>query len=80
MHLLVVVFFEDKEIEEFSHSEVEEEVNVYQRILAGKYVSEKRKMQNMLMKHRIQTILTTPENLSIDSLNKYLELKARGLI
>lgn len=80
MHLLVVVFFEDKEIEEFSHSEIEEEVNVYQRILAGKYVSEKRKMQNLLMKHRIQTILTTPENLSIDSLNKYLELKARGLI
>lgn len=80
MHLLVVVFFEDKEIEEFSHSDIEVDVNVYQRILAGKYVSEKRKMQNILMKHRIQTILTTPENLSIDSLNKYLELKARGLI
>ncbi len=80
MHLLVVVFFEDKEIEDFSHSKVDSEVSVYQRILAGKYVSEKRKMQNILMKHRIQTILTTPENLSIDSLNKYLELKARGLI
>ena len=80
MHLLVVVFFEDKEIEEFSHSEIDSQESVYQRILAGKYVSEKRKMQNILMKHRIQTILTTPENLSIDSLNKYLELKARGLI
>ena len=80
MHLLVVVFFEDKEIEDFSHSKIDGEVGVYQRILAGKYVSEKRKMQNILMKHRIQTILTTPENLSIDSLNKYLELKARGLI
>ena len=80
MHLLVVVFFEDKEIEDFSHSKIDGEVGVYQRILAGKYVSEKRKMQNILMKHRIQTILTTPQNLSIDSLNKYLELKARGLI
>lgn len=80
IHMLVVVFFEDKEIETFAHGEVMDEAHIYQRILAGKYVSTKRKMQNILVKHRIQTILTTPENLSIDSLNKYLELKARGLI
>ena len=80
MHMIVVIFFEDKEIENFSQSEITDEASIYQRIIAGKYVSTKRKMQNILAKHRIQTILTTPENLSIDSLNKYLELKARGLI
>ena len=76
----MVIFFEDKEIENFSQSEITNEASIYQRIIAGKYVSTKRKMQNLLAKHRIQTILTTPENLSIDSLNKYLDLKARGLI
>ena len=33
-----------------------------------------------LQTYGIQTILTTPENLTIDSINKYLELKSRGMI
>jgi hypothetical protein len=35
---------------------------------------------NELKKHGIQSILTQPENLTMASINKYLELKARGMI
>jgi len=31
-----------------------------------------------LRQHGIQTILSRPEDLSINSINKYLELKAKG--
>jgi hypothetical protein len=37
-------------------------------------------MANILKQYGIQTILTKPEDLSINTINKYLEMKARGLI
>ena len=80
IHLLVLVFFEDSEINEFASSDKQEITEVYQRALAGKYLTQKRKMKSLLQKPGIQTILTTPEKLSIDTLNKYLELKSKGLI
>jgi hypothetical protein len=33
-----------------------------------------------LQKYGIQSILTEPENLSVNTINKYLELKALGKI
>lgn len=80
IHLLVLVFFEDNEINEFASSDKQEITEIYQRALAGKYLTQKRKMKSLLQKQGIQTILTTPEKLSIDTLNKYLELKSKGLI
>ena len=37
-------------------------------------------MGQVLKNHGIQYIKTRPEDLSINTINKYLELKARGLI
>jgi len=34
----------------------------------------------LLRQHGIQTIYTRPADLSVNTVNKYLELKARGLI
>ena len=80
MHLLVVIFFEDSEIVNFSTKTASNKKQIYEKVLAGAYTTNKRKMRSQLQKIGIQTILTTPENLSIDTLNKYLELKSRGLI
>ncbi len=41
---------------------------------------DKKRVALELKKSGIQTILTKPENLSIDTINKYLELKSRGVI
>ena len=37
-------------------------------------------MVKELQKHGIQSILTAPEELTINTINKYLEIKARGLL
>jgi N-acetylmuramoyl-L-alanine amidase len=41
---------------------------------------EKKQIVSKLRKYGIQTILSRPEDLSINVVNKYLELKAKGLI
>ena len=80
LHLLVVIFFEDSEIADFATESRHNTNQIYHQVLAGTYLTNKRKMKARLQKLGIQTILTTPEKLSVDTLNKYLELKARGLI
>ena len=80
IHLLVVVFFVNTEIEEFSNQPVRTMEGIYTQTIARKFLAEKRQMQQLLRQHGIQTILTAPEELSVNTVNKYLELKARGLI
>jgi uncharacterized protein (DUF58 family) len=80
IHLLVVVFFENTEILDYSYSESKNVEEIYLHTIAQKYVSEKKQIVNELRQYGIQAILTRPEDLSINSVNKYLELKSRGMI
>lgn len=79
-HLLVVVFFTDVELEEYSQKKVSEFKEIYDVALAEKMIYDKVGIVNQLKLHKIQTLLTKPQDLSINTINKYLELKARGLI
>lgn len=79
-HLLVVVFFDNTEIREFAEQEAQDIEGIYQQTMARKYLSEKAQMVLTLRQYGIQSVLTRPEDLSINTINKYLELKARGLI
>jgi uncharacterized protein (DUF58 family) len=80
LHLLVVVFFENTEIETFANQEVSNTEDIYIQTIAQKHVSEKVQMVQKLRQYGIQAILTKPEELSVNTINKYLELKSRGLI
>ena len=80
LHLLVVVFFINTEIEDFSKKEASNTEEIYHQTIAKKFVNEKIQMMQKLRQHGIQTILTRPEDLNINTINKYLELKSRGLI
>lgn len=80
MHLLVIVFFENTEIKDFSQQKVQSLEDIYYQTVAQKFVAEKRAMVQKLQQFGIQAVLTRPEDLSINTINKYLELKARGLI
>ena len=40
----------------------------------------KSKLLNELKKYGIYSMLTQPENLTLDTINKYLEIKARGIL
>ncbi len=79
-HLLVVMMFENTELIEYSRKRAEFITDIYTQTIADKLVLEKKHMVMKLQMHGIQTILTRPEDLSINTVNKYLELKARGLI
>ncbi len=79
-HLLLVVFFENTEIKDFVEEEVTDLASIYNQTIARRYLTEKNNMIQKLMQYGIQAIYTKPEDLSINTLNKYLELKSRGLI
>lgn len=79
-HVLVVVFFENTELEKFSKKKSEDLTEVYDKIIAEKLSFEKRQIVKELNKYGIQSILTTSEKLTVNTINKYLEIKARGLI
>jgi len=79
-HLLVVVFFENSELKEFSAQDPQKISDIYLQTIAGKFISEKEQIVAQLKVYGIQSILTDPKNLSLNLLNKYLELKSRGMI
>ena len=79
-HVLVLVFFENTELEELIAQDAENLQTIYHKTIAEKFSLEKRLMQKELQQYGIQTILTTPENLTINTINKYLEIKARGIL
>ena len=79
-HLLVVIFFKNTELESLINSPAETVQQAYDKVIAEKFDFEKRLIVQELQKYGIQSILTTPENLTIDTINKYLEIKARGLL
>ena len=79
-HLLLVVFFENTELHQLTVSDAKNIEQVYVKTIAEKFAFEKRLIVKELMKHGILSILTSPQKLTIDIINKYLELKARQAI
>lgn len=79
-HLLVVIFFENTELKSIIEKQATNTRQIFEKTIAEKFIFEKKLIANELKKHGIQVILTAPENLTVDTINKYLEIKARGLL
>lgn len=79
-YLVVVVFFENTEISKATTIYCNNVSDIYLKIFAQKFTYEKKVMVQELRKFGIQSILSKPEELSVNSINKYLELKSRGMI
>lgn len=79
-HLLVVVFFENTEVVDFSNKTATDLKEIFLKVTAQKMVHEKIQIVQTLKQYGIQALLTKPDELSINTVNKYLELKSRGLI
>ena len=79
-HLLVVVIFENTEIYKFLEKDAENVEGIYEQSIAQKFMDEKVQIATELQLAGIQTIITKPEDLTVNTVNKYLELKARGMI
>lgn len=79
-HVLVVVFFQNAELQELAYQPVQNSQEMYQAIVAEKMIGVKSSIARELRQNGIQTILSLPEELSVNTINKYLELKAKGSI
>lgn len=79
-HLLVVVFFSNTELNSIINKKTDTVQEIYDKVIAEKFMFEKRLIANELKKYGIHSVLTQPENLTLDAINKYLEIKARGIL
>ncbi|MDD7317567.1 MAG: DUF58 domain-containing protein [Prevotella sp.] len=79
-HVLLVVFFLDKEQQEFINSPARGVEDYYRHVIAEKFEYEKRLIVSTLRQNGIYSLLTEPAQLSVNIINKYLELKARQII
>lgn len=79
-HLLVTVFFENTELDDLIADTTEDLQDVYHKTIAEKFAYEKRLIVKELENRGIHAILTKPQQLSVNVINKYLEFKAKGMI
>lgn len=79
-HLLCVVFFENTLLRDIQETQPDTIEGIYIKTIAERFSYEKKQIVKELRRHGILSILTTPANLSVDVINKYLELKARQMV
>ena len=79
-HLILVVFFENSELDQLTNLNAKNVEEVYIKTIAEKFAFEKRLIAKELSKYGILSILSSPKNLTVNTINKYLELKARQAI
>lgn len=79
-HVVVVIFFENTELEKVINHPMSTLPDIAHQTIAEDLSFEKRLMVKKLHQHGIQSVLTKPEDLTVNTINKYLEIKARGLL
>jgi uncharacterized protein (DUF58 family) len=76
-HLLLVVFFENTSLQDLSSVEAKNIEGLYEKVIAEKFILEKKLIVKELQRYGIPALLTAPGKLSVDVVNKYLQIKAR---
>jgi len=79
-HLLLVVFFENTELKKISEEPAGDVEGIYIKTIAEKFAYDKKLIVKELAKYNIQSILSTPQNLTVNTINRYLEIKAKQRI
>lgn len=79
-HRLLVVFFDDPELHEFATSPQKSEVEYFEHVIAEKMIYDRRLIVSTLRQNGIYSLLTTPDHLSVNVINKYIEMKTRQLL
>lgn len=79
-HLLVTILFENSEISDLASKRPNDLEEIYENTIAEKFLYEQRLIASELNTMGIHTIVSKPEELSINTINKYLELKSQGKI
>ena len=75
-HRLLVVFFEDTEIADFIDKKPLSEEERYQQQVAEKFAGEKQLICATLRQHGILSLLTSPQELTVNTVNRYLAIRS----
>ena len=75
-HRLLVVFFDDVELQQFVASPAETDEQRCQHEVAEKFVAEKQLVSATLRQYGILSLLTSPLELTVDVINRYLAVRA----
>lgn len=78
-HRLLVVFFIDEERRDFINQQPHSIKEYYEHSIAAKIDHEQTLIINTLRQFGINSLLTSPQNLSVNVINRYLEMKSRGM-
>ncbi|MCL1938996.1 MAG: DUF58 domain-containing protein [Candidatus Azobacteroides sp.] len=78
-HSVLVVFFENIELEEIALRQPSNKTEVYETVIAEKLEYEKTLIINKLRQHNILSLLTHPLHLTVQTINRYLDIKAKGI-
>ncbi|MEI6346310.1 MAG: DUF58 domain-containing protein [Bacteroidota bacterium] len=79
-HVLVCVFFQNTEVATFLNEKTKSTEHLYQKIIAEKFDFERRIIVKKLNQFGIYTVLSSPKDLTVNVINKYLQLKDRRVI
>lgn len=79
-HLLLIVFFENTELKNIISGVAANIEDVYTKTVAEQFAFEKRLIAKELQQYGILSVLTAPADLTVNTINKYLELKSRQAI
>jgi len=79
-HMLLLVFFENTGLSVLTETSSHDIQSLYIRTIAEKFINEKKQIVKELQQHGILSILCKPANLTVDTVNKYLEMKARQIV
>ena len=79
-HPLLVVFFEDEEVQQLADTQPTDVNGMRLQVLASDFCLGKKRMAAILQQQGIHTLCTTPQHLSVDVVNRYLELKHRQVV
>lgn len=78
-HLLVIIMFKNTELEAAKEKRTTKLKDIYDKTFTQRAIMEKEKIAAEIKANGIQVILTAPEDLSINTVNKYLEIKAKRM-
>jgi uncharacterized protein (DUF58 family) len=79
-HLVLVIIFRNTELDGLTGVNPENLRQVYQQAIAQNMVNEKFAIMHLLRQSGILGLYTSPGNLTVDVISKYLELKSRRMI
>ncbi|MFN2457915.1 MAG: DUF58 domain-containing protein [Chitinophagaceae bacterium] len=79
-HLLMVIFFENTELKKLVEKKAVTTEQIYIKTIAEKHQHQKKLIAKELQEAGIIAVLTSPQKLTINAINKYLEVKNRQSI